>query len=105
MQPPETVEMQGKHSNLIRIFPGIYMDPEEFQSEKRPRQESQSLSKANVFTLPEDSQAFRGDDSGDTGQALSRLLETWPKLSSGQRSLLVETAKQFMTTDSLMDLN
>ncbi len=63
------------------------------------------LSKANVFTLPEDSQTFRGDDSGDTEQALSRLLETWPELSADQRSLLVETAKQFMTTDSLMDLN
>ena len=40
MQPPETVEMEGKPSQLIRIFLGIYMNPEEFETEKRPRQES-----------------------------------------------------------------
>jgi hypothetical protein len=40
MQPPETVEMQGKPSQLIRVFPGIYMNPEEFETEKRPRNAS-----------------------------------------------------------------
>jgi hypothetical protein len=40
MQPPETGEIEGKQSQLIRIFPGIYMNPEEFETEKRPRQDS-----------------------------------------------------------------
>jgi hypothetical protein len=97
--------MEGNPSQLIRVFPGIYMNPGEFETEKRPRQASQAFSKSNVFPLPEESLAFRGDDSGDARQALTRLLETWPKISSVQRSLLVETAKQFMTTDSRGDLN
>jgi hypothetical protein len=40
MQPPETGEMEGNPSQLIRVFPGIYMNPEEFETEKRPRQDS-----------------------------------------------------------------
>ena len=40
MQPPEIVEMEGNPSQLIRVFPRIYMNPEEFETEKRPRQES-----------------------------------------------------------------
>ena len=36
-QPPE---IEGKQAKLIRLFPGIYMNPEEFETEKRPRQES-----------------------------------------------------------------
>ena len=40
MQPPETGEIEGKQSQLIRVFPGIYMNPEEFETEKRPRQDS-----------------------------------------------------------------
>ena len=60
MQPPETGELRGKPSQLTRVFSGIYMKPEEFETEKRPRQESLSFSKSNVFTLPEESHAFRG---------------------------------------------
>lgn len=36
----KTVEIEGKTPQLIRVFPGIYMNPEEFETEKRPRQES-----------------------------------------------------------------
>ncbi|MDB4473240.1 hypothetical protein N9030_01475 [bacterium] len=93
MQPPETVEMQGKHSNLIRIFPGIYMDPEEFQSEKRPRQESNVPVSGRLLPSLRSLGVASGDNSGDGLAALVRVLELWPKLAGKHQDLIADTVE------------
>ena len=95
MQPPETVEMEGEPSQLIRVFPGIYMNPEEFETEKRPRQESHVPVSGRLLPSLRSLGLASGDNSGDGLTALVRVLELWPKLAGKHQDLIADTVEAF----------
>jgi hypothetical protein len=93
MQPPETGEIEGKQSQLIRVFPGIYMNPEEFETEKRPRQESNVPVSGRLLPSIRSLGVASGDNSGDGLAALVRVLELWPKLAGKHQDLIADTVE------------
>lgn len=50
MQPPATADNEGNDARLICLFPVVYVNPEEFENAKHPRQDSQQLQ--NCRQLP-----------------------------------------------------
>ena len=69
------------------------MNPEEFETEKRPRQESNVPVSLRLLPSLSFSRVRSGDNAGDKLQPILRILELWPKLAKSHQDLIADTAE------------
>jgi hypothetical protein len=69
------------------------MNPEEFETEKRPRQDSNVPVSGRLLPSLRSLGVASGDNSGDGLTALVRVLELWPKLAGNHQDLIADTVE------------
>ena len=71
------------------------MNPQEFESEKRPRPASIAIVSGRLLPSLRTVGAASGDNSGDSLTTLIRVLELWPKLAAKYQDLIADTVEAF----------
>ena len=71
------------------------MNPQEFETEKRPRPASSAIVSGRLLPSLRTVGAASGGNSGDNIATLVRVLELWPKLAAKYQDLIADTVEAF----------